>query len=78
MEPANPPHKNYKFKISKMDCAACAETITDTVKGIDGVIDAKLNFINETLYVETQKDKPAPKPANSIIFIISSGAGLSF
>ena len=59
MEPANPPHKNYKFKISKMDCAACAATITDTVKRIEGVIDAKLNFINETLYVETQKDKPA-------------------
>ena len=61
MEPASQPHKNYKFKISKMDCAACAETITDTVKRIEGVIDAKLNFINETLYVETQKDKPAPE-----------------
>ena len=76
MEPANPPHKNYKFKISKMDCAACAATITDTVKRIDGVIDAKLNFINETLYVETQKDKPAPEEIIKMIEFAGFGADL--
>ena len=77
MEPASPPHKNYKFKISKMDCAACAATITDTVKRIDGVIDAKLNFINETLYVETQKDKPAPEEIIKMIEFAGFGADLT-
>jgi Cu+-exporting ATPase len=61
MESANAPRKNYKFKIGKMDCAACAATITDTVKRIEGVTDAKLNFINETLYVETESAKPSPE-----------------
>ena len=77
MEPASPPHKNYKFKISKMDCAACAATITDTVRRIDGVIDAKLNFINETLYVETQKDKPAPEDIIKMIEFAGFGADLT-
>ena len=61
MEYANAPRKNYKFKIGKMDCAACAATITDTAKRIEGVTDAKLNFINETLYVETESGKPSPE-----------------
>ena len=77
MEPSSRPHKNYKFKISKMDCAACAATITDTVKRIDGVIDAKLNFINETLYVETQKDKPAPEEIIKMIEFAGFGADLT-
>ena len=61
MESSNSPRKNYKFKIGKMDCAACAATITDTVKRMEGVTDAKLNFINETLYVETESGKPSPE-----------------
>ena len=61
MESANSPRKNYKFKIGKMDCAACAATITDTVKRMEGVTQAKLNFVNETLYVETENDKPSPE-----------------
>ena len=61
MEPASPSKKNYKFKISKMDCPTCAATIVDTVKRIKGVNDAGLNFINETLYVDAEEDKPAPE-----------------
>ena len=76
MEYANSPHKTYKFKISKMDCAACAATITDTVKRIEGVIDAKLNFINETLYVETQLDKPSPEEIIKMIEFAGFGAEL--
>ncbi|MHB1704097.1 MAG: heavy metal translocating P-type ATPase [bacterium] len=76
MEYANSPHKTYKFKISKMDCAACAATITDTVKRIEGVIDAKLNFINETLYVETNPDKPSPEEIIKMIEFAGFGAEL--
>ncbi len=78
METANSPHKNksYKFKISKMDCAACAATITDTVKRMDGVIDATLNFINETLYVDAEKDKPAPEDIIKMIKFAGFGADL--
>jgi Cu+-exporting ATPase len=61
METVNSSKKTYKFKIGKMDCPACAITITSTVKRMDGVIDARLNFINETLYVDAEKDKPSPE-----------------
>ena len=76
METANPPYKSYRFKISKMDCAACAATITDTVKRMDGVRDAKLNFINETLYVDTEQDTPAPQDILKMIEFAGFGADL--
>ncbi len=63
----------YKFKISKMDCASCAETIVDTVKRIQGVKDARLNFVNETLYVDS--DTNAPLEGEIIKMIEFAGFG---
>jgi Cu+-exporting ATPase len=51
--------RQLKFKIGRMDCASCAETIVDTVKRIDGVKTANLNFVNETLYITALHDKPS-------------------
>ena len=76
MEPTSPSQKNYKFKISKMDCPTCAATITDTVKRMEGVIDAKLNFINETLYVDAEENKPAPEDIIKMIEFAGFGADL--
>jgi Cu+-exporting ATPase len=68
--------KHLKFKISKMDCVSCAGTIVDTVKRIDGIIDAKLNFINETLYVDALFDKPKPDEIIKMIEFAGFGAKL--
>ncbi len=76
MEPASHSQKNYKFKISKMDCPTCAATIVDTVKRIEGVKDASLNFINETLYVDAEEDKPAPEDIIKMIEFAGFGADL--
>ncbi len=59
--------KSYKFKIGKMDCASCAGTITDTVKRIEGVKNARLNFVNETLYVDVEENKPLPQEIINMI-----------
>ena len=76
MEPTNSSQKNYKFKISKMDCPTCAATIVDTVKRIEGVKNASLNFINETLYVDAEEDKPAPEDIIKMIEFAGFGADL--
>ena len=76
MEPASHSQKNYKFKIGKMDCPTCAATIVDTVKRIEGVKDASLNFINETLYVDAEEDKPAPEDIIKMIEFAGFGADL--
>ncbi len=76
MEPTSPSQKNYKFKISKMDCPTCAATIVDTVKRIEGVKNASLNFINETLYVDAEEDKPAPEDIIKMIEFAGFGADL--
>ena len=74
METAASPQKNYRFKISKMDCVSCAATITDTVKRMEGVKDARLNFINETLYVDAVPAGPSPENIIKMIDFAGFGA----
>jgi Cation transport ATPase len=68
--------KQYKFKISKMDCASCAETIVDTVKRIDGVKNARLNFVNETLYVDSDANNLSPDEIIKMVKFAGFGAEL--
>ncbi len=68
--------KQYKFKISKMDCASCAETIVDTVKRIDGVKNARLNFVNETLYVDSGANNLSPDEIIKMVKFAGFGAEL--
>lgn len=75
-QPAAPPQKHYKFKISKMDCASCAETIKDTVERIDGVKDARLNFVNETLYVDSDTNNPLSDEIIKMVKFAGFGAEL--
>ena len=70
------PQKQYKFKISKMDCASCAETIKDTVKRIDGVKNARLNFVNETLYVDSDANNLSPDEIIKMVKFAGFGAGV--
>jgi len=47
--------KNYK--ITGMTCAACAASIEKAVAKIDGINSANVNFLTETLVVETSEGK---------------------
>lgn len=45
-----------KYEVSEIDCAVCAGKIEDAIKAIEGVKDAQLNFIMQTLTVEADED----------------------
>ena len=44
-----------KYEVSEIDCAVCAGKIEDAIKKLDGVKNAQLNFIMETLTVEADE-----------------------
>jgi len=73
---AQPPQKQYKFKISKMNCASCAATIVDTVKRTGGVNDARLNFVTETLYVDYTAGNLSPEEIIKMVEFAGFGAEL--
>lgn len=37
------------FKLDEIDCAACAGKLEDAIKKLDGVEDAKINFLTQKL-----------------------------
>ena len=43
------------FEVSEIDCAVCAGKIEDAIKKIEGVKNANLNFIMQTLTVEADE-----------------------
>lgn len=45
-----------KYEVSEIDCAVCAGKIEDAIKKLDGVENAQLNFIMQTLTVEAQEN----------------------
>ena len=46
-----------KYEVSEIDCAVCAGKIEDAIKNIDGVKNAQLNFIMQTLTVEAEENE---------------------
>lgn len=46
-----------EYTLKGMDCASCASKIEFTVKKLDGVSDASVNFVTSTLKVEVQDEK---------------------
>lgn len=46
-----------RYKVSEIDCAVCAGKIEDAIKKIDGVKNAQLNFIMQTLTVEAEESE---------------------
>lgn len=44
-----------KYEVSEIDCAVCAGKMEDAIKAIEGVKDAQLNFIMQTLTVEAEE-----------------------
>lgn len=45
------------FKLEDLDCANCARKMEDGIKKIDGVKDAKVNFIMQKFTLEADDDK---------------------
>lgn len=40
------------FKLDEIDCAVCAGKLEDAIKKVDGVTDAKVNFLTQKLTLE--------------------------
>ena len=45
------------FKMEDLDCANCARKMEDGIKKIEGVKDAKVNFIMQKFTLEADDDK---------------------
>ena len=41
------------FKLDEIDCAVCAGKLEDAIKKLDGVQDAKINFLTQKLQRRT-------------------------
>ena len=45
------------FKLEDLDCAHCAAKMEDSIKKIDGVISANVNFIAQKLVLEAEDER---------------------
>lgn len=45
-----------KFKC-EIDCAACAAKVEDAIKKIDGITDAKVNFLMQKFTLEAEDER---------------------
>ena len=45
-----------KFDICNVDCSNCAANMEAGIKKIDGVADAKLNFLSQKLIIEAEEN----------------------
>ena len=55
-----------KYEVLEIDCAVCAGKIEDAVKKIEGVKNAQLSFIMQTLTVEAE-EKDFPRIEKEIV-----------
>ena len=44
------------FKLDEIDCAVCAGKLEDAIKKLDGVQDAKINFLTQKLTLQAADD----------------------
>ena len=47
------------FRLEGLDCAHCAAKIEDSVKKLDGVITATVNFMTTKMVIEAEDEKMA-------------------
>lgn len=45
-----------KFDLDEVDCANCAAKMEDAIKKIDGVTDARVNFLTQKMTIEAPDD----------------------
>ncbi|MCR4842742.1 MAG: cation transporter [Eubacterium sp.] len=46
-----------KFNLQDLDCAVCAGKMEDAIKKLDGVNDAKVNFMTQKMTIDADDDK---------------------
>lgn len=46
-----------KYKLEDLDCANCAAKMEDHIKKLDGVNDAKVNFMAQKLTIDADDDR---------------------
>ena len=39
------------FKLDEIDCANCAQKLEDAIKGVEGVEDARINFLTQKMTI---------------------------
>lgn len=44
------------FKLDEIDCANCAQKLEDAIKKLEGVADARVNFLTQKLTLTTAED----------------------
>ena len=44
------------YKLDEIDCANCARELEEGIRALDGVIDAKVNFMTQKLTLEAADD----------------------
>ena len=45
------------FKLEDLDCAHCAQKMEDGIKKLDGVKDARVNFLTQKLTLDADDDR---------------------
>lgn len=45
------------FKLEELDCAHCAAKMEESIKKIDGVVSANVNFIAQKLVIEAAEER---------------------
>jgi Cd2+/Zn2+-exporting ATPase len=55
-----------KFRLKNLDCAACAAKLEDGLKKTDGVEDAVVDFVNQTLFVRAGDLETVRRAAHAI------------
>ena len=58
--------KEITFKISGMDCVACARNIESQVKKRPGIINANVNYISSKVFIEAEDSVPDDNPQKII------------
>ena len=46
-----------QFKLNEIDCANCAQKLEDAIKKLEGVEDAKVNFLSQKLTLVAADDE---------------------
>ena len=46
-----------KFNVTDIDCANCAAKMEESIKKLDGVYDARLNFMTQKLILDADEER---------------------
>ncbi len=65
--------ESANFPVTGMSCASCAVSVESMVASMDGVKSASVNYANQQLHVDYDRDKTNPQALNDAITAIGYG-----